>query len=425
LTKNVLETHLKYKAEYTFAEGFCRGLTPAAVDVGALGIIAELAKKADSATPITADAFFSVIATDINSFEVETVIAGTDYRDYRLDFTCVDRRGLLVCERLGAAIAAGTDPADISADTICGIAVGTTPNLLRTVPAFYNVQVAGFAPTAPLYSPYISAPGFMPLDRFQKLAAEAAALSEDAVVSLSAWGEPLAHPDFCALVAATLAHKGLSVLIETWGHLVTPALVEQAAAIVAKTNGTVTWIVYIDAMDEATYRMVHRLESAAQNAPSLSSAQNALALLSAAFPGAVYPQFVRMNENEAQLEAFYRHYKEKGNVLIQKYDHYCGKLPDRKPADLSPLERRFCWHQMRDMVILLDGSVPLCKEDALETKGKLNIFDPASVDVCDSKLETTNVVGGIARIWEKLGALAHLDSLSICKDCDEYYTFNF
>jgi spiro-SPASM protein len=118
-----------------------------------------------------------------------------------------------------------------------------------------------------------------------------------------------------------------------------------------------------------------------------------------------------MNENEAQLEAFYRHYKEKGNVLIQKYDHYCGRLPDRKPADLSPLERRFCWHQMRDMVILLDGAVPLCKEDAIDTKAAPNVFDPAS--------------GGIAGIWDKLGAGARLDSLPICKDCDEYYTFNF
>jgi hypothetical protein len=74
------------------------------------------------------------------------------------------------------------------------------------------------------------------------------------------------------------------------------------------------------------------------------------------------------------------------------------------------------------MVILLDGSVPLCKEDSLDSSGdKLNIFDPAPVDVCESKLKATNV----ARIWEKLGAQAHLDSLPICKDCDEYYTFNF
>jgi hypothetical protein len=158
--------------------------------------------------------------------------------------------------------------------------------------------------------------------------------------------------------------------------------------------------------------------------PTLAAAQTALTLLSAAFPGAVYPQFVRMKENESQLEAFYRHYKEKGKVLIQKYNWFCGKLPDRKPADLSPLERRFCWHQMRDMVILLDGSVPLCKESAIETvggdnappptpapEGTHNIFDPAS--------------GGITGIWEKLGAQAHLDSLPICKDCDEYYTFNF
>jgi spiro-SPASM protein len=109
-----------------------------------------------------------------------------------------------------------------------------------------------------------------------------------------------------------------------------------------------------------------------------------------------------MNENEDQLEAFYRTFKERGNLIIQKYDWFCGKLPDRRPADLSPLDRNHCWHLLRDMVILVDGSVPVCRECVLD--GILgNVF-----------------TDGIDVAWKRGGK-----TIELCKECDEYYTFNF
>lgn len=55
--------------------------------------------------------------------------------------------------------------------------------------------------------------------------------------------------------------------------------------------------------------------------------------------------------------------KREAKPLIQKYDHLCGTLPDRRPADISPLKRHPCWHLKRDLSICTDGTVPLCKED--------------------------------------------------------------
>ncbi|MGA2379288.1 MAG: SPASM domain-containing protein, partial [Spirochaetia bacterium] len=124
-------------------------------------------------------------------------------------------------------------------------------------------------------------------------------------------------------------------------------------------------------------------------------------------------QAVRMKENEEDLDVFFRTWKARTeNVIIQKYDAFSGTLPDRKVADLSPLKRFTCWHLKRDMAILLDGTVPLCKED-LRASVKLG-----------NALEDD-----LSAVWESARGI-HRSHLSgeypgICAACDEYYTYNF
>ena len=148
---------------------------------------------------------------------------------------------------------------------------------------------------------------------------------------------------------------------------------------------------------------------------NFNSAVNSILALNKFFPTSVYPQFTRMNENEDELEKFYRFWHSKnspsvGKVIIQKYNDFCKLLPSRKPADLSPLERNVCWHLKRDMTILCTGDVPLCRQFLFSSIG--NVFDE-----------------GVENIWKK-----YFDEIKNqlekkygekCKDCDEYYTFNF
>jgi spiro-SPASM protein len=251
----------------------------------------------------------------------------------------------------------------------------------------------------------------MPADAFSRFASAAAEFSGEAVISLSAWGEALSHPDIESIIAATLSHPGLSLLIETDGSVVTEEQTARIAEIVrsspARTTGydPIAWIVYTDAADETAYSRMHPgfPEFSGSEVPSYRQALRALEILTARFGGAVYPQFMRTTINEDQLETFFRAYKEKGNLIIQKYDPFCGRLPDMRPADIAPLAGNPCWHLARDMVILADGTVPLCKEYVLDGEGTVNVF-----------------TDGIAAAWERTGKTTML-----CKDCDEYYTFNF
>ena len=120
-----------------------------------------------------------------------------------------------------------------------------------------------------------------------------------------------------------------------------------------------------------------------------------------------------MKENEDDLEKFFKSWKAKTeNVIVQKYDSFSGLLPDRKVADLSPVRRFPCWHLKRDMVVLIDGTVPLCKEDVRTGTRLGNAFEE------DLEL-----------IWDRAQAVyrSHVAESypGICAACDEYYTYNF
>jgi len=131
------------------------------------------------------------------------------------------------------------------------------------------------------------------------------------------------------------------------------------------------------------------------------------------FPDSVWPQMIRMKDNEEELELFYRSWKEKlSRVIIQKHDHFCSTIQDRRVADLSPLVRRPCWHLGRDMSILIDGTVPLCREDLYAARSLGNALTD----------ELEHIWNNGAPVYEQ-----HLcgNYEGMCGACDEFYTFNF
>jgi spiro-SPASM protein len=294
------------------------------------------------------------------------------------------------------------------AQGICAL-LKKKPQILRTLPAFYPVQVVQRCPQACSYCPYpafggdiLTASASMSVESFRRLVKKIAAFSGDAVIDISLWGEPSLHPQIVDIIGAALGEPGIELVIETSGIGWQPGIFPRLRAAFEKQP---TWIVSLDAASEEIYRRLR--------GEGFAEARRAAEELLAVFPGRTWVQAVRMKDNEEDLEVFYKTWKARTeNVIIQKYDAFSGTLPDRKVADLSPLKRFTCWHLKRDMAILLDGTVPLCKED-LRASVKLG-----------NALEDD-----LSAVWESARGIyrSHLSGEypGICAACDEYYTYNF
>ncbi len=414
LSTRMLDNHGKYYADYTFADGFPYGLSPEIIKPAVLAPLLALADKSGSAGADTEafaageesiraqdrGALFELIKKDINAFDIETELSPVDLRMLRAEL-CADRkRNLMIIERV---VAAGAE----EAQAVCRL-LEERPEILRTLPAFFTIQIVAGCPQLCSYCPYprfgideTGKKGQMDLKVFTGLLDQIQVFCGDATLSVSLWGEPAYHSAFADLAAAAL-EKGFRLIVETSGI----GWQEGVFSRIAKKNlPGLDWIVSLDSRDPEEYRSLR--------GDGFEEAHRTVEMLQAFFPGRVYPQAVRMNENEEGLENFYRHWKNQGGkVIVQKYDSFCGFLPDRRVTDLSPLKRFPCWHLKRDVAVLMDGSVGLCRED----------------------LKGEHVLGNIAKqsleeIWAA-GDRYYRDHLQerypeLCKKCDEYYSFNF
>lgn len=400
----------RYRVDYANADSYPMGGAPELFSIDALQAMIALAAKLPA--EFERDSLFRILSKDINFFDIETALAPSDVREFRLAFFCSGKRGRLTCERALAAGIFGPEAGEgrfdwnVACERIPG-ALG----MLRTVPAFYSIQIAQRCPQTCRACPYpklADAKGglAMPRDRFAAVLDQIVGLSGDAVIDLSAWGEASSHPEVEALIADALGHPTLSVIVETSGIGWKEGALERLAAV---ADERLYWVLSLDASSEAAY-------VAARGAGFAEAKAFALEALGR-FPRTAYVQAVRTLDDEDDLELFYKEWKRSTqNVIIQKYDDFLGFLPPKKVVDLSPPVRRPCWHLARDMFVSIDGSVAACRELSLgdgKAIAKANAFEP----------------GGLEAAWEEFAprfdAQVGLDFGGACGRCDEYYTFNF
>ena len=411
ITQSLWKLHYRYDAEYTFADGYPAGLAPQVLSPDLPEKLLPLSRGRGG--EVERDSLFEVLRQDINAFDVETHLSPEDLRMDRISITCDTRRNLEITERLYAA--GGTDAA-----SLCRI-IPENRCLLRSLPIYFPIQITDHCPQACSYCPFPkngSDPRdgreYMDSGAFTALCGKIVEFSGDAIFNLSLWGEPASHPDIAGLIRSALAAgegngKGKGeparskVIIETSGIGWKDSILEELAA--EAEEGRLMWIVSLDASDPELYRTLR--------GEGLHEAEETARTLNRLFGRHCWIQAVRMLENEEHLEDFYRKWKDEGaQVIVQKYDSYANFLPQKQPADLSPLNRFACWHLKRDMSVLLDGSVPTCRVQLGRESVLGNAFNDKLADIwaAGEDLFQRHVAG---------------EYPGVCAVCDEYYTFNF
>jgi len=422
LAKRLADRHLRYAAEYSYADGWPYGIAPELLSPGTAAILAKILNDNDNG-PVERDALFSVIQKDINAFDIETEISSVDLRCHRLKLCADSKRDLLLLRRFISV--SDTVPDTAAIERI----IAEKPEILRTLPAFYPIQVYGGCPQTCAFCPWPKSGGaerrdFMDTARFDSLLEKIAAFSGDAIIDLSLWGELSLHPQKMELIEMVLRRPELDLIIETSGIGWKNDELEKCAALAktaaaGKNKFRLSWIVSLDTADPARYREIRGTGFA----EATDTAKKLLSL----FPKDAYVQAVRTAGAEDDIENFYRSWKEItpniSNIIIQKYDDFCGLLPKKQASDLSPVQRQPCWHLMRDMPVLIDGTVPLCREQIANANNKNGGINLGNA-----------ITEPLESLWEK-GQKFYMEQTdqapggkkydSLCAGCDEYYTYNF
>jgi len=399
LVAEALALHRNYRADYTFADGYPGAWAPEVLRPGILGLLAPWAQA--KAGPVDRDSLFQLLATDINRFDVETLLSPVDLRTRRLSFTADSARNFLLLERYADEAAL---PTRAFLDR-----VEATQDRTRTLPATLHLQVTDGALQVPPGSALarfvpdaLGRRAFLPRDRWNQALDRLLAFAGDLTVLPGFWGEPSLHPDILGLLTDALAKPGLRLCIETSG-LGWAGVDLEALAALGPTN--LDWVVELDSDQSATYAQIR--------GPGFDEAQAFTRRLLGLFPGRVWPQTTRTQANEAEMEAFYQHWKaEAGRVIVQKHNDFGGRLPRAKPSDLSPWKRHPCWHLARDLAVFLDGTAVVCQDDFDRTQplGNLWTDEPAALWNRGTALFDLHVQGR----WP-----------GVCEACDEWYTFHF
>ena len=410
-TTKLFLQHRKYKAEYSFAEGYPEFLFAQVLNCGLCAILSSFVK--DDVSIVSHSFIFDIIKKDINSYDIETLVAPEDARMLKLRFLVETKRDLLLCKQF----------VGINATNYLEFLDGALLKA-KTLPRYYMLEIYPEHKNRPIYLPP-QAEGDEPMSAqdFHTIIEKISQFSDDAIISLSLYGEPLSHENFVEFIQKILSYKNLSVLVETHGScknakekILAIKDIVLNAPIRPSCTQPLYWITDIDATTASTYAKVYDIDEGRAES-DLKTVYETAEIAMAIFGSKAYVQFMRMNENEDDLEGFYRSWKERGaEVIIQKYDHFCTFLPDRRVADLSPLQRMPCRHLNREICICSNGDVLLCREDARRKHVIGNVLKEEMGEIWKrfDDVLTAHIKGVQAK---KVGGL--------CELCDEYYTYNF
>lgn len=398
LLADMLEKHGKYFAHYSNADGYPKGLAPEILQKEMLPVCRVLA---DDDNAVSRDTVFDIIKRDINQFDIETTVSPVDMRTARAElFTDSKRNTMLVDTMLKQQARTADDVIKI---------LGDHPRLLRTLPRYIHFQIAEGCTQACSYCPYPAMAGkvrdirnFLDIQAVELICDKVHAFCDDAVFAPGLWGEPLLHPGIAEIINTITSYSGFSVILETSAYKVDTGFV---SALSREAKSKLDIIISLDALNAETYSHIRGgdLQTVIQSAEGLMEA----------LPGRVHIQAVRMEQNESELIDFYRTWKEKtDNVIMQKYDYFCKALEQRKVTDISPIKRNPCRHLARDLVIQFDGSVTICREDIKKQYVLGNIMEDDLRDVWAR-----------GDVYYKKHTDGRFEGL--CRECDEYYTYNF
>ena len=249
--------------------------------------------------------------------------------------------------------------------------------------------------------------GPMTLDMFARVVGELGRASDDVLVTIGGFGQPLRHPDLVPMITAAKDAGVYGITVVTDGIDLTGPLAEELVQ--ADLD---CLLVQLDAHSPETYR---HLKGADRYAEVVSHIEEFVGLrrrFERPHPF-IIPQFTKVREAMPEMSDFFDHWLLHADwAVLQGYDDRAGQLPDLAVMNMAPARRCFCRRLFSQMTILSDGTVCPCESDFVGAAALGQVADGSVVSLwrngAPDRIRQDHLSGG----W---------DRWPLCPTCSEWH----
>lgn len=377
-TEKVLSYMREKHYDVCLVENLPAGLVPMTIAHDFIGAISQYIEKNQKIT----SSLKSLINWEYQGIDVGVYLSPSLLVMERIDFLPVHNGAIQYMLELVEK--------DFSLDTAESL-ISSHSSFFRNVPHYLTIELTGG--TDKFYYKQISKEE-LSLDCVKKIVTEISDWIPEALISLGVWGEPLVHSQF-------------SQIIECFREIPNPILVECRAHVL---NEDLMDLVFsrpnTELIVDVSFTTEQDFQRFKKSPYTLAEVKNFLK---------EYPQkehlwvrLTRAPETENHIQAFLKEWKDfMPRVLITKADSFGTR--DHLVVDLAPIKRHPCYALRREMVIMNNGAVLLCKQSdevigVLENESLKEIW---TKDTC----------------WQKQRKNEY-DCCLQCSQCDDWWIWN-
>ena len=399
-TIKLTEIHKENISYFSYGENYPAGIVPFIIRRDSFEKLFNIIKTKNIKPSETA--VNNIVFVDPNFFEIEILISKYDMRYYRISLFADSKRNAILINKL------------INYKNYDEIvkAIEENPSIRRTLPSYIEIDISN---RQNIIKKSLLKSGFfrnelskdeknMTLEEFKIIYDNILNFCGDFCMSVGSYYEPMLNNDIFEILKYSTKNKNVNIYLETNAMMLDS---EKAKKLISLQNEreNLHVIIHLDAVDEDVYNKIY------ENG-DIKTVMSNIDYYLLREPKNTYLQIIKQKYNFDYLASYYKYFdKYKIEIIMQKYYTYRGIVDDNRVGDMTPLINIGCWHLARDLFIDSYGDIYICR------------FDINREIKADSIYKND-----LANIWNMLGNY-FIDNvcgkLDFCKNCDEWYLYNF
>lgn len=399
-TVKLTKIHEENISYFSYGENYPSGIVPFIIRRTAFEKLFNIIKTKD--IKVSENAINNIVFVDPNFFEIEILISEHDMRYYRLSLFADSKRNSILIKKL----------INYKNYNEMVKAIEENPSIRRTLPSYVEIDINNRQNVLNKYllkneaikNELSKEEKNITLDEFKTIYDKLYNFCGDLNMSIGSYYEPLLNKDVFDILEYSTRNKNVNVYLETNALLLDSDNAKKLLSMQSERNNLYV-IIHLDTVEEDVYNKIY-------DNGDIKTIMSNIDYYLLREPKNTYLQITKQKDNFDYLASYYKYFdKYKVDIIMQKYYNYRGIIDDNRVGDMAPIINIGCWHLARDLFIDSYGDIYICRFDINKEKKIASIYEE-----------------DIDNIWKRLENY-FIDNvckkLDFCKNCDEWYLYNF